>query len=613
MGTSITRRATGLLVVLLLVWLATPTASMSTASIQALQVALIPSLPSRQPVGTSISWRAQVSGATDTEQLLYRFSVTPDNGPASVFLDFGRRNTFRWTPIQEGRFRVDVSVKDRSGGSAQHSVAYETRSRLGQAAALVTGTGHPLVALYSAPACQTGRLRVVFRPAAGGSWTSTPWHDCVAGKSHNLYVAGMREDTRYHMRHEVDNGTAVYQAPIVQHRTGKVTQALPQFSVINPIDATTSSENIVLHSILLGRDLKSYVVATDLAGRVVWYFEPGPAGYFGPLLTRPVQGGTMLIHLSDLRTDGVVEQVLREIDLAGNALRETNVDRINEQLAERGADRITALSHEGIRLPNGQTLVIAYVERIMNDIQGAGPVDILGDMVIALDANMQVVWTWNTFDHLDPRRRASLDERCGQQDNGLPVIGCPLLKLARQANDWTHSNSVAYSAADANLLVSIRNQDWVVKIDYRDGAGSGKVLWRLGKDGDFTIDDGAEAWFSHQHDAHYHGQNIILYDNGNLRCRQRGAGCHSRGQLYNVDEAARRVALAFNADLGTYTDAFGSAQQLRNSNFHFTAGTIGVLPISRSIELRPNGTKTFALQAGAVAYRSFRMTDLFTP
>ena len=30
------------------------------------------------------------------------------------------------------------------------------------------------------------------------------------------------------------------------------------------------------------------------------------------------------------------------------------------------------------------------------------------------------------------------------------------------------------------LIVSIRNQSWLMKVDYRDGAGTGEVLWRLG-------------------------------------------------------------------------------------------------------------------------------------
>jgi hypothetical protein len=43
------------------------------------------------------------------------------------------------------------------------------------------------------------------------------------------------------------------------------------------------------------------------------------------------------------------------------------------------------------------------------------------------------------------------------------------------------------SPADGDLVLSIRHQDWVIKIDYRNGAGDGPVVWRLGADGDFAV------------------------------------------------------------------------------------------------------------------------------
>jgi len=35
------------------------------------------------------------------------------------------------------------------------------------------------------------------------------------------------------------------------------------------------------------------------------------------------------------------------------------------------------------------------------------------------------------------------------------------------------SNAVIYSASDGNSLLSMRNQAWILKIDYGDGAGTG--------------------------------------------------------------------------------------------------------------------------------------------
>ena len=63
---------------------------------------------------------------------------------------------------------------------------------------------------------------------------------------------------------------------------------------------------------------------------------------------------------------------------------------------------------------------------------------------------------------------------------------------------------MSWSPADGNLIVSVRHQDWVIKIDYAHGHGDGHVIWRLGQGGDFAvISSDPSPWFSHQHYAHY--------------------------------------------------------------------------------------------------------------
>ena len=61
------------------------------------------------------------------------------------------------------------------------------------------------------------------------------------------------------------------------------------------------------------------------------------------------------------------------------------------------------------------------------------------------------MWVWNEFDHLDVTRH-------------------PM-----QFPDWTHTNAIVYSPDDHNILVSMRHQNWVVKVDYNDGAGTGNI------------------------------------------------------------------------------------------------------------------------------------------
>src|SRR5262249_42980886 len=259
-----------------------------------------------------------------------------------------------------------------------------------------------------------------------------------------------------------------------------------------PSAATTSGVAAIRTLHQLGN--RSSLLATDLSGRVVWYYDvsqPGlsRAGSQGSL----VPGGTMLL----VGASDSFGPVLREIDLAGNPLRETSVAAVNAQLTALGHGIIYGFHHDAQRLPNGQTAVIAYTFRAVS--VGGTPTDYVGDMIVVLDEDFQVKWAWDAFDHLDVNRGPILGEGAG-----LPGGPIDVFPDNPRALDGTHSNAVAWSPADGNLVLSVRHQDWVLKIDYENGAGDGHVIWRLGQDGDFTVNSpDPSPWFSHQHNAHY--------------------------------------------------------------------------------------------------------------
>jgi hypothetical protein len=303
-------------------------------------------------------------------------------------------------------------------------------------------------------------------------------------------------------------------------------------------------------------------------------------------------------------------QVFREFDLAWTTIRETNAARINEQLAAMGVRQIGAFHHEARALPNGYVLLLASAEQMMTNIQGPGQVDVIGDVILVLDQNLQVAWVWDSFQHLDWTRMATLGEVCTQQ-----AAGCPPFFLAQQANDWLHGNS-AELTPDGNILYSTRHQDWVIKIAYANGMGNGNIIWRLGNGGDFQINSTApNPWFSHQHDSQYeagHSSRLTLFDDGDVR-RVADSSAHSRGQVLQLDEQNHIATLVLNADLGDYSAALGSAQKLPNGNYHFDQGYLLPSATSQAIEVDPWGNQVFTLQLNSLAYRSFRLPDLYTP
>ena len=204
--------------------------------------------------------------------------------------------------------------------------------------------------------------------------------------------------------------------------------------------------------------------ATDLNGNVVWYYP-------GPDADDPHGGGRKLS--SRFRTRN-----LNEFDLAGNIRRlQTNIEILNEQLAAKGYPVMTSLNaHETRRAAQRQHAHPRQPDEVSTQYQGGtqqNPVDILGDMVLILDHNMQLLWAWDSFAHQDLSREATLDEIC----TTTPQAVRRSIRAFHQANDWLHANAVQMTP-DGNIVLSERNQDWVLKINYKNGQGDGSISWR---------------------------------------------------------------------------------------------------------------------------------------
>jgi arylsulfate sulfotransferase len=571
-----------------------------------ISVGLEVSQPSPVPLGTVIGFTAMASGqnlGTPT----FRFRERPAGGNFHTVVDYGPNSTLNWTTIQqEGSYEIEVSVRSGDLSETATTSAVITMTPLAVGGnPVITPTANPLVFIYSAPPCATGQAMQVGITSPEGYLQNTPWNPC-GGFTTNFYLGGMRGQAQYSVQQALQNGSSVAQGPVMTLQTPSVSLAVP---AIKPLGGTLPS----LDGILLQCPLGLPTIATDLSGNLVWYYS-GDISY----VTRPVDGGTFMGLFED-GTQSQAQQFFREFDMAGITLAETNAARVNEQLATMGVHAISGFHHEARKLPNGNYLVLADSERLLTGVQSMGPVDIIGDMILVLDPNLQVLWAWDAFDHLDPHRAAILGETCTYPAG----FGCGAFYLAPMANDWLHGNALQLTP-DGNILYSIRHQDWVIKIDYHNGGGSGNILWKLGAGGDFTLavprrrdPFDPDPWFSHQHDPGFlpDGVTLTLYDNGNTRIAQHPGG-HSRGQVYILDEAGREARPILNADMGVYSNAVGSAQLLPNGDYHFDSGflniTTGTSPFSaQSVEVNSVGSRVWGIQVGQLEYRSFRMPSLY--
>jgi hypothetical protein len=577
-----------------------------------LEVHLRSTLPSPQPVGTPIGFAPRVENA-GKGMLVARYSVSVNGGPFRIVRDFSQQAIFAWAPeLFEQSATIRVAVRNNeTKATAQDELPFQIVSRVKGSTPVVTPTAHPLVALFSAPPCSAGnQFRVAFAADGEESISRTPAQPCRGPVSSNVYVAGMRADKDYRLHEELITDGSVKTGDPLPFHTGMLDGNLNPVSISVPRASGSAAPHPVLICGALSRDGAARPLATDLDGRVIWQMRsPG-------LLTRVIPGGRFLVLADGVNSANTTrdEQVLRELDLAGNTIRETNIGIIAEQLASHGIrsdcrkggkECVSGFHHEAIRLPNGHTLAIAGIERMMPP-GSKKALDILGDLVIDLDEDFQVAGVWNSFDHLDLNRKSLTGEKCKTGGGG-----CPAILLADEAESKLHSNSLNYIPASGDLLISVPEQGWVVKVDWKNGKGSGKILWRLGKDGDFKVDStAANPWFSYAHDVGYEpsGSDMLTIMDNNQSDKKAG----SRAQVWKIDEEKRVATLVYNVDLGVRVNCCGSMQILKNGGYSTEAGWVPTM-YGRTMETDKDGKVVFALDVeDAIVYRSFRVEDMYS-
>jgi arylsulfate sulfotransferase len=624
---------------------------------------LAPSPQSPQLIGTSITWTA---AATDSNAgpLAFQFNVAAPQRSLALAADFnlGKQGPrawisqpFVWTPTGvEGVYQVQVVAKDfTSGETASKSVRFQVSPLVTAGQPAVVPAANPLVALFSSPSCPAGStMRVSFQPESKTAPPAfTNWVNCHPPATVTFEIAGMYASTTYNLFSQTRTAGKITNGPALTFTTGPLPgniTFLPFQVLVPPGPQTDTTDATLLLNLVNPSTGTPYLsVATDLSANIMWYYYVTATSTHYAELTRPLAGGRMLTIQDGPAWNPATEerQLLRQIDPAGNVVRETNTGALQQQLLALGAsdaapcDSISspapvgaaclgAFHHDAIQsLPKGYTAVLADVEKIFppgtqGDTSGL-PVDIVGDMIIVLNANWQVTWYWDAFQYLDVKRTAILGETCGPNQAGCPPMLLLGPGIAPQAHDWLHANSLYYWPQNGDILWSSRNQDWIYKIDYNNGAGTGNVLWTMGAGGDFTFNNvcgDPYPWFSHQHEAGMENNGagpMTLFDNGNTRCQSQSP-CYSRGMSLTVNEAALQVTPALTSYLNVYSPANGSAQRLSNGSYFFlpALALTGLTEDSYSTEILPatpcSGSQVWVIQ-GQAAYRAWRMPSLYKP
>lgn len=493
-------------------------------------------------------------------------------------------------------------------GSALHTITVATPAPGGgtttsqfltvMAPGAVSPTQNVQVASYSIQSPRDAQVTVGFgRDTSYGLETSTRATP-TGGGTVNILVAGMRAFTPYHMRAIVQftDGTTFYDQDHVFVTSGLTPNRVPpliatHFGIQNP--------GVELLDLIAPGTSFVSAVAVDLDGNVIWSYDVGePQNIVFPVKLLP--NGNMLVNIVGTGIPGSIYAV-REIDLAGNTVRELTFDDLNQRLAQAGFGlKIGQVHHDVFPLPNGHTILLAARTQDFVNLPGyPGQITVVGDVLIDVDQNFNPVWVWDGFAHMDILRHPW----------GLP--------------DWTHSNAIVYLPDDGNLLLSMRHQNWILKIDYADGQGTGDVLWRLGPEGDFTLLNGGIAdW---QYAQHYPtlvspqstDPLLAVVDNGDFRPHADGtpcqADCYTRAVLFQVNEIPRTASIVWSDKL-PYSFWGGSTQVLDGGNINFDLTNPFAYQASRVLEITQDANPQIVWQLdiqGAFAYRATRIPSLY--
>src|SRR5579863_467066 len=490
----------------------------------------------------------------------------------------------------------------------------------------VTHTGNSLVAQYTMRLPFPGRMRVNFGPTT--SYGRSTWFQetDVNQEQVSILVAGMMASSTYHMSAwvELKNGIIVKD---VDHtfKTGIVPGNVSLPTVVSTTQGMTPQPGIEMTNPLRG------LVAYDLQGNIIWYYllqtptedylqsvKPLPNGDFlfvmGSLNNQPLLGPLTLANINEIR----------EIDLAGNVVKEVSIEDVNASLQTAtckecqdpgGAPLVLQTFHHDVTpLPNGHWLLMSNELRNLSatstpPLTNMPATTVAGDVVVDLDENLQPVWVWNEFNHLDPNRHPY------------------------QFPDWTHSNAILYSPDDGNFLISIRHQNWVLKVDYHNGSGSGDILWHLGYQGDFKLIGGSSPvdWQYAQHGPGFDSPNssglfkLVLMDNGDDRVYPATNACttaktpapscfYSTIPVFQIDEKEMTATLTFHHKMphADYNTFGGNALELENGNIEYDLCGIASTSLVQEVTQEKNPQVVWSMTStNGNFYRAFRVPSLY--
>ncbi len=264
----------------------------------------------------------------------------------------------------------------------------------------------------------------------------------------------------------------------------------------------------------------------------------------------------------DLKPDGaaghytVSRSPTRAAGRAGTQLVELDESFAEVRRFSTAGGLVHTDGHDSVLRADGSRILLAYEP---NPESG-----LLDAVIQEVNAADEVVYTWNSAEHMDPRHETT-------STPGVP--------------DYAHINAIQVMD-DGDILASFRHLSAVFKIAWRDhdGFARGDVVWRLGgRRSDFTfLNDPYPSGPCAQHTASELADgHVLIFDNGSVPLGSSPALCVDPSDPAGPAVARRQTRIseyALDPDVGTATLVWsyevpgrfayfaGSARRLANGN-----------------------------------------------
>ncbi len=344
-----------------------------------------------------------------------------------------------------------------------------------------------------------------------------------SGLTHQLTVVGLRESTLYQMKAiiELDSGEDL-SSNLVGYTSGAI-----------PIEAPSITLNVASEESVGGITffgvLNNYW-GVDEEGQIVWYYE---SGFGGTAVIREIKQGVFAGHLLIFLNDE-----LRVINAAGETLDSYNLT-------------VTGGYHHDARILDNDNVIA-----LVRETATPNGIELLGDKIVEINRQGEIVWEWSAFDHLDVNRYPG---GTMNDDDG--------------AFDWSHCNAIIHLEDEDAILLSCRGQNWLIKIDHQ----TGDVIWILGEDSELSFDFSANffalesgTWFTGQHAPVLDSNNnLMVFDNRN---QSGGPNNNSRAVSYRLDQEFLTINQSWEYISPKYSNALGDVDLMENDHVLVVSG-----------------------------------------